>query len=1019
MKNGNFKYASGRAKFVSVKLFFAVICLFVRPVQAISQSVENLTIEKVQGEGLTSESILSISQDSDGFIWFGTSEGLFRYDGYSFKGFKHFPGDPKTLINNGATTLYPDGDHLWVGTAGGLSCVDINTLTIKNIPSGRSEQINDIYARDDSVLWIATGTGLYQFNKKNYRWTLMPAVKHNALVNGITDDRNGHFYLISSDGFYEYNIKTAQSVFHPLDFPTYPGHKKGARVIFLKSVLDNEGNLWIGSWDAGLVCYNTKNGKTTSWFHPTDDVHFQPFKIIMSLLPDKGGNIWLANKDGGLTIFSPSKNKFTNYPVEWKNENKISGPVVRLFRDRSGIVWIGTENGIFKYDPHRVSLSKSYLSFKTDTGLVPAHISPISMYKDRDGLWWLGMYEGLFFFDEKTGILKNANSVIGLPEQLHTAVFNIGHDTNGAIWVTAKNLLIKVTRSGTGFKSHTFQSDSIKSALYSLLIDRENRVWIGTHGDGVYRFDTMTNKFISYHYEETGPNSGINEIRAFCELSKDSILFGGANTGLILLHPNTGKHEKVKLGVPERADNSFSVDAIYKNDGKLWLGTDDNGLWQTNTRFAVPVVTTINDGLPSMSIGPIAGDKLGNIWFLTGAGLVKLHTDDKKITVFNKKDGIENLLLYTMVVDSNNTVSFGSRGVIYNIDPEKTIKNEAAPAVLITGLRIFDKDYNINTGTTVKLNYNQNYFTFDYLALNYTQSHLNKYAYKMVGLDKKWNYAGSRRYVSYANLDEGTYSFCVKACNNEGVWNDIPAKFTLIIAPPFWHRWWFFLIAVVAIGGAIYSLYVYNIKQLKIRLLMRDKIARDLHDDIGSTLSGINIFSNIALQKLSPGQPARELVEKISDKSQKSLEALSDIVWSIDTRNDDMEDFVMKANEYLSVLDAQAIAYDFSISPEAEQVKLGMVARRELYMVFKEAICNASKYAGCSFIKIHLTRHKDTCTLLVSDNGKGFDIDAVSSGNGLYNMKQRARKMMGDLHIETRVGKGTIVTLKFNITRFR
>lgn len=399
-------------------------------------------------------------------------------------------------------------------------------------------------------------------------------------------------------------------------------------------------------------------------------------------------------------------------------------------------------------------------------------------------------------------------------------------------------------------------------------------------------------------------------------------------------------------------------------------------------------------------------------------GHVKLHTEDKKITVFNKQDGIENLLSDAMAVDGN-TVSFGSRGVIYNIDPGKITKNGAAPDVLITGLRVFDKDYDINASATVQLDYNQNYFTFDYLALNYTQSHLNKYAYKMVGLDKKWNYVGSRRYVSYANLDEGSYTFLVKACNNDGVWNNKPAKFTLIILPPFWHRWWFFLLAFAITTGAVYSLYVYNIKQLKIRLLMRDKIARDLHDDIGSTLSGINIFSNIALQKLGFEQPARELVEKISDKSQKSLEALSDIVWSIDTRNDDMDDFVMKANEYLSVLDAQGIGYDFSISPEAGQVKLGMVIRRELYMVFKEAVCNALKYAGCSFIKICLSRQKDTFTLLVNDNGKGFDTAAASSGNGLYNMKQRAQKMNGTLSIDSAVGKGTTVTLKFNITHFR
>jgi hypothetical protein len=206
----------------------------------------------------------------------------------------------------------------------------------------------------------------------------------------------------------------------------------------------------------------------------------------------------------------------------------------------------------------------------------------------------------------------------------------------------------------------------------------------------------------------------------------------------------------------------------------------------------------------------------------------------------------------------------------------------------------------------------------------------------MDGLDKKWNDAGPRRYVSYANLDEGTYVFNVKASNNEGVWNDVPARLVIVIAPPFWHRWWFYLAVVLAVSASIYSLYMYNINQLKLRLQLRDKIARDLHDDIGSTLSGINIFSKIALQKMSMHEAGGfELVEKISDRSQKTLEALSDIVWSINTRNDGMDNFLMKANEYLTVLEVQGIQFDFSVDEDMARMKFGMILRRELYLIFK------------------------------------------------------------------------------------
>ncbi len=1023
MKGSDCTCLSAQNKSFLLRIAFTLLFPLFYSALAFSQSIENLNIEKVQGDGLTSEGINCTAQDKNDFIWFGTGEGLFRYDGYNFKGFKNFPGDPKTLVNNTVTTILPDNNNLWVGTANGLVCVDINTLAIKNIPSAQAERVGQVLPKDDSTLWLATSTGLYRFNKYSYRRRLIPAVAPHTPVNGIADDHEGHLYLTGYNGFYCYTVNTGASRFYPLTLPTYPKLDKGSPLIYGKSVIDRDGNLWICSWDAGLVRYNTKNGKIDTWFHATDDVHFLPYKIIMSILPDKDGNIWLANKEGGLTIFNPSANKFTNYPVEWKSENHISDAVTSLFRDRSGIIWIGTENGIFKYDPHHIYLSKKYLFFKTDTGLVPAHTSPISMFKEKNGLWWLGMYEGLFLLDEKTSILTDCNAAIGLPKQFSFAVFNIVRDGNGTMWITAKNLLIKVVkRSNFKFKTEIYQSDSIKSTLYNLYIDHENRIWVGTHSNGIYRFDPDTKKFISCHYNERGPNGKINEIRTFCELSKDSLLIGGAQTGLTLLHTNTGKFEKIKLETPNGTDGNFSLGTIYKDGSDLWLGTDENGLWRTNTGFAKPLIETINDGLPTMAVGPIVKDKLGNIWFLTSAGVVKFHEHDKKIAVFDKREVIQNLNgLYAITIDENNNVSFGSRGAIYSFNPAATVKNDAPPRVMITDLRIFDKDYTIRSGETIRLNYRQNYFTFEYVALNYTQPRLNNYAYQLAGLDKKWNNAGTRRYVSYANLNEGTYTFYVKGSNNEGIWNNTPAKLILIIDPPFWHRWWFYTLFIILIISSIYFLYWYNMNQFKMRLQLRNKIARDLHDDIGSTLSGINIFSKIALQKLLHNEAgSSELLEKISDRSEKTMDALSDIVWSISTKNDHIDNFLVKAREYLAeTLEPQGIRYDMQVDEDISHLKLGMELRKEFYLVFKEAICNASKYARCTLIEISLTKEKDVLLLCIRDNGKGFDINKITSGNGLQNMQHRAEKMKAKLAIISKINQGTSVTLRFHIPRFR
>jgi len=939
----------------AVSLFIFILFLTSCSLTAFAQDINNLYLEKVQEEGLSNNYVYCIQQDADGFIWFGTGEGLFRFDGYGYKAFRNIPGDTTTLAHNSIEFLYPDGRKLWIATKGNLSCIDIDSQKILNfLPKGL--HVLSIAPRDSSSFWLAAAGGLFQFDKRVAKLTRVPGLPESMVIGSITDDTNGHLYLTSPNGFYCFTVATG--VFKHYDPPIarFPDFDKNRSGNFYRSVLDGRGNLWLGTWGSGLVRFNIKTEKIDVWSHPTNDVHLLPYKIVSALLPDASGDIWLANKEGGLTIFNPAKNKFINYPVDWRSENKISGSVVALFRDRSGIVWIGTENGVFKSDPHHANLSKTDVLLKTDSGFVPSHISPLSMLKEKNGLWWMGMYEGIFVYDQKKSTLIDYNKVLGLPESY--PVFNIVRDNDGAIWLTSRNLLVKVSgedgRNPASVKAEIYTSPDIKSTITALYTDKENRMWIGTHSDGVFRFDPAQKKFISYHFTQRNIFNKLKEIDAFRELSKDSLLIGGYTTGLLLMHIGSGTIEKIQR---KGYDNAISINSIYRNIKNIWLGTESNGLWRTDVQFKPPIIETVNDGLPSMNVGSIMPGRQNDLWLLSNSGLVNFGLSGKKITVFDKKDGLHDLnQLYAMIMDDGGNIFIGGRGCVYNFNPLHIIKNIQPPKVLITDLKIFDKAYNVRKGEAIKLSYNQNYFTLGYVALNYTQSAFNRYAYKMDGLDNKWIDAGSNRSVSYANLDEGTYTFKVRACNNEGVWNNVPAKLVLIIVPPFWHRWWFYTLFILLIVCSIYFIYWYNMNQLKMRVQLRNKIARDLHDDIGSTLSGINIFTKIALQKLRRNEAgSTELLEKISDRSERTMDALSDIVWSISTKNDLIDNFLVKAREYLAeTLESQGIRYDMHIAEDISHLKLGMELTKEFYLIFKEAICNASKYAQCTLVEICL-----------------------------------------------------------------
>ncbi len=1000
-----------------------IISLFIISNALFAQT--NINLEKVQDEGLTNYYIKCIQQDKNGFLWFGTEEGLFRYNGYSFKPFKNFPGDSQTLINNDIEFLFPQTALLWVGSRGGLSCIDINTNKIKNFSAGEILTVYAIIPENDSIFWIGSSAGLFQFNKKKETWKRIPAIDKNVFIRSLCDDGH-HLYITSHNGFYCYDKVKETCKHYQIALPA--GGQQSFEIIH-KSLLDMHGNVWMTSWRAGLIEFNPHTEKIKEWLYNKNDSNInQPYIRAFDILQEPDGNIWLANGENGVTIFNLSNHKITNYPITWDNENKFINKTYSLFRDRSGIFWIGTENGIYKYDPHKTHLSKINFRLQTNTGGLKSQLAPLCMLKDKDGLWWLGGYDGLYLLDSATGMLHNYTSKAGIPKSM--LVTNILQDSSGTIWLASREMIIALTKKANGKSfslQHTiYKSPDLKSVITSLYIDHENRMWIGTHSNGIFMFDQNVKKIIAYPYTNATIGSNKNEVRSFYEITKDSLLVGGEHTGLLLFHTNDGRYDKIRWNkkIAIRA-NDLTINAIVKMDNSFWIATDLNGLWKSDTRFQHVFRYNTSYGLPSMNITAILPDKRNHLWLLTEGGLVdfKPIADDSipvidQAIIYDKKDGLENLSALSSIIKDEANIAISDMGCIHILNPFQSVKNDVPPPVFITSFKIFDKERDFNNSKPIELNYNENYFSFEYVALNYTQPLLNMYAYKMEGLDTEWNLADTRRYISYAGLKEGTYTFKVKAGNNEGVWNNVPTTITLIIDPPYWHTWWFYSLITLCAGGILYSVYLMKLNQWKDKYRLRNKIARDLHDDIGSTLSGINIFSRIALQKINSDKTgSRELLEKISDRSKKTMDALSDIVWSINSKNDAIDNVLAKMQEYLSeTLEPQNIKYDFKVDESIHHTKLDMEVRKDVYLIFKEAIHNACKYAQCSSVNISLRRKKESCLLTIQDDGKGFDISSVTPGNGIYNMQKRASKIRATISIDSKINKGTLITLEFHIT---
>jgi len=319
----------------------------------------------------------------------------------------------------------------------------------------------------------------------------------------------------------------------------------------------------------------------------------------------------------------------------------------------------------------------------------------------------------------------------------------------------------------------------------------------------------------------------------------------------------------------------------------------------------------------------------------------------------------------------------------------------------------------IETTKEIKLSYRENVFSFTFAALNFVHPENNKYAYKLDGFDKDWNYTdASKRFANYTNLDAGEYIFMVKGSNNDGVWNETPTTLHLIITPPYWKTWWFRLLVILSLAGIIYALVRNRLNQILKLQRIRNKIASDLHDDVGSTLSSISIFSELAKQQSKEVTP---LLNQIGENARNMLDTMADIVWTINPENDNFEKIILRMRSFAyNLLGAKNIAFEFDADESISKLKLPMEVRKNLFLIFKEAANNMAKYSEASRALFSIKYSNHQIKFLIRDNGKGFDEATVAKGNGLKNMKRRAKEIGAQLLIESGIGDGTTIQLTIN-----
>ncbi|WP_446368394.1 two-component regulator propeller domain-containing protein [Coleofasciculus sp. G3-WIS-01] len=860
-------------------------------------------------DGLSQSGVAPILQDSQGFMWFGTQDGLNKYNGYTFKIYKHQEEDSLSLSDNFILSIYEDKEGIiWVGTeSGGLNKFDRKTeqFTHYTYDSGNQHSIGNnkvlsIYEDKDEKLWVGTdGGGLNEFNRETEQFTRYthnlddPNSLSNDTVLSIYEDKDGTLWVgTNGGGLNEFNRETEKFTryIHNPDDPNSLSNN-----IILSIYEDHSDRLWIGTNGGGLNHFNRDTRQFINFRHESDNPNSLSDNTVNSIVEDRLGNLWLATSSwygnyygSALNKFNPETKQFTHYTQALAGQNSLSDNIVGyIFKDKSGIIWIGTGfSGVNKLDTKH----KKFTGYKYEANnyysLSDNHV--MSIYEDSSGLIWIGTNSGgLNKFNHQTGKFTHYTHDSNNPNSLSSDnVWSIYEDSNGALWVGAFGGGLNKFNRQTGEFTHYIHEPNNPNSLNhntisSIYEGREGTFWIGTFGGGIDQFNRQTEEFSHYLHNPDDPNSlSDNSVVSIYEDSSGTLWITTFNGGLNKFDRETEKFTRYTHETNN--PNSLSYDRVLSINeypaGTLWLGTYGGGLNKFDIATETFTHYTENDGLPSNSVVGILADDNGNLWLSTGNGLSKFNPEAETFRNYDVGDGLQGnefdgVKAYAKTKDG--AMLFGGLNGFNLFYPDQVKDNPHIPPIVITDFRIFDQTVKLNPAISVakdiKLSYKDNFFSFEFAALDYTNPKKNQYAYKLEGFDQDWIYSGTRRYASYTNLDPGTYTFRVKGSNNDGVWNEEGTSVAITITPPPWKTGWAYTLYGIAVFGAIYGYVQWKtLAQARENALLRasEKKLNQILEALPIGVAVINqLFENIYVNKLGWQFLGKELAPKATGKN--------------------------------------------------------------------------------------------------------------------------------------------------------
>lgn len=804
-------------------------------------------------EGLPQSGIHALAQDNQGNIWMGTLGGISRYNGLAFENFTQKNG----LAENRTLSIYIDkNQNIWFGHwGGGITRYNPSTKKFHEVSTGSIELL-------ESVLCIyQDSAGIVYFGTKGHG-ILTYTPSESELKKGFGEKEQGSFSLITTKNGLSNNIvntitggpgnsiwagtENGVSVFENpkgnFKFINYLDTKSGLPQNIITSIVkDKNGNMWIGTAEAGIAHLFTKE-KKIKLYNSGDGLSSNQVKVIFE---DKKGNVFIGTFGGGVSKYLPALEanhyKGPIFQTISTEQGLSNDRVLSIIQDREQNLWIGTYLNLNQY------FDEQFEIYGSNEGLANSLVWAVA--QDKKGNFWLGTEGGLIQFKE--GLNSNKSTFINFTNKKGNKIFNttaLYVDIYGNVWYTDFGNGVSRLNPETGkITTYLNSGKTPVREVYAIEGDAEGNVWIATNKNGIYRYNIRSDKFDNF---STKDGLGSNQVYTIFKDSKKRLWFGCLGGPLTLYNGKAFTQFKEQSGY----HSNFTLCITEDPSGNLWFGTYNKGIYQYDGKTFTNYST--KNGANSDSPYLLVSDNKNNIWIGTGLGIDKFNIKDKSFKHYGKHDGFLGIEINPNAVckDRNGNLWFGSIIGLVKYTPLRERHNQVEPVTILKSPRLFFKPAAVPENH--EYSYNQNHLTFDFIGASLTNPQRVKYQYFLEGLDKEWSPVVKDNYVTYPNLPSGSYTFKLKACNNDGVWNKEPVTFSFVITPPFWRTWWFYTLVLLVVALSVYLF----IKNRERNLILRNK---ELEEKVEVRTEQLRIEKeNVERQNIEINQQKIELENK-------------------------------------------------------------------------------------------------------------------------------------------------------------